>query len=97
MIKNTIQMLGRIFRPKKEPEIYIDSNIEWMGDHVCLNRKHYPEMMHDHRTGILTEEEKNKMTISIKAIKEGTFEVNGVIMYADTPLEAQRKYLRQKK
>lgn len=39
----------------------------------------------------------DKMTIHSKCVRDGVFEVNGVIFYAETTLDAIRKYLRVKK
>ncbi len=84
--------LKTIFNIKKEiHRNFRDENIEWHGDKICLKRKNYPGMKDDFRE--YTTEEKNKMKIHLKAKKKGMWEVNGVIIYADSAIEAQNRYL----
>ncbi len=99
MKKTILQTLSRILRPTNSIDIKDDANIEWMGDQICLTKKNYPVMQDDFREEIIkdTKDAQHKISISIRAIREGLFEVNGVIFNADTPLEAQAKYLRNRK
>ena len=39
----------------------------------------------------------SNMQIHSKTLKKGVFEVNGVVIYAESHVEAIRKYLRQPK
>ena len=80
---------------KKKRAIYLqeDKNIEWMGDQICLAKKNYPHLELKQEPG----EEDNTIMMASRQMKEGMFEVNGVVLYAETIIEAQRKYLRKKK
>lgn len=87
-----IDWIKNIFKKKDKNIInrsFDDKNIEWSGhDGICLKKKNYPSLEQKN-----IKEKDKKMKISVKIKKEGLWEVNGVLIYADSAIEAQTKYL----